>query len=99
MSLDSFSANHKSSAEFTVDIDYFKTLSSDDLIFGGFLNTRSNAIANSGLSIGRTIFVCFVLTVGALLFSKDANDLALGPIERMRDKVIQIANNPLSSKD
>jgi hypothetical protein len=39
------------------------------------------------------------LTVGAIFFTKDANDLALGPIERMRDKVIEIAKNPLSSKD
>jgi len=43
--------------------------------------------------------VCIILTAGVLLFSKDANDYALGPIERMRDKVIAIANDPLSSKD
>ena len=32
-----------------------------------------------------------VLTAGALLFSKDANELALGPIERMIEKVNKIA--------
>ncbi len=56
-------------------------------------------MSNAGLSIGRTIFVCIVLTVGAIFFTKDANDLALAPIERMRDKVIEIAKNPLCSKD
>lgn len=33
------------------------------------------------------------------MFSKDANDIALGPIERMIDKVNKIAKNPISSKD
>jgi hypothetical protein len=42
----------------------------------------------------RTIFVCIVLTFGSLMFAKDANDLALRPIERMIDKVNKIARNP-----
>lgn len=42
----------------------------------------------------RTIFVCIVLTFGSLMFAKDANDLALRPIERMIDKVNRIARNP-----
>jgi len=41
----------------------------------------------AGMNLGRTLFVCLVLTLGALMFSKDANDLALRPIERMIDKV------------
>ena len=70
-----------------------------DLNIIGQSSTRNDAIFSAALSFGSTIFVCIVLTAGALLFSKDANDLALGPIERMRDKVIAIANDPLSSKD
>jgi hypothetical protein len=35
-----------------------------------------------------------VLTFGALMFSKDANDLALRPLERMIDKINKIANDP-----
>ncbi len=46
------------------------------------------------LSFLRTIFVCIVLTSASLFFSKDANDLALRPIERMIDKVNKIAKNP-----
>lgn len=65
----------------------------------GVISIRDTAVISAGLSFCSTIFVCIVLTAGALLFSKDANDLALGPIERMRDKVIAIANDPLSSKD
>jgi hypothetical protein len=47
----------------------------------------------------RTIFVSIVLTCGSMYFSKDINDLALRPIERMIRKVNQIAANPLSSKE
>lgn len=43
--------------------------------------------------MGRTLFVCIVLTMGALLFSKDANDLALRPIERMIEKVLMLNIN------
>ena len=53
----------------------------------------------AGLNIGRTLYVCVVLTLGALFFSKDANDLALRPIERMIEKVEKIARNPISARD
>ncbi|KAL4493547.1 hypothetical protein ABPG72_004040 [Tetrahymena utriculariae] len=65
----------------------------------GVMSLRQTQIISSALSFCNTIFVCIVLTAGAILFSKDASDLALDPIERMRDKVIAIANDPLSSKD
>lgn len=44
--------------------------------------------------MGKTIFVCLILTLGAMMFSKDANDLALRPIERMIEKVKKISKNP-----
>jgi len=46
------------------------------------------------LSLIRTIFVSGVLTFGALMFSKDSNDLALRPLERMIEKVNKIAADP-----
>lgn len=52
---------------------------------------------NGWLGIGRTIFVCLVLTLSALFFSKDANELVLTPIENMLYKVRQIAKNPLKA--
>ena len=51
------------------------------------------------ISFFKTIFVCMVLTFGALMFSKDANDLALRPIERMIDKVNKIAKNPVKATE
>ena len=50
----------------------------------------------SVLNIAKTIFVCIVLLLGALLFSKDANVLVLRPIERMVLKVQAMAANPLT---
>ena len=51
----------------------------------------------SGLSIARTCFICFVLAGGALLFSNDTNKLVIIPIEKMIDKVMSIAKNPLEA--
>ena len=48
------------------------------------------------LNMLRTVFVCIVLGMGAMLFSKDANDLVLKPIERMVKKVREVSENPLT---
>jgi len=56
-------------------------------------------VVSAGLSLGRTIFVCIVLTSGALMFAKDATDLALAPIEKMIENVNLIARNPILAKE
>ena len=51
------------------------------------------------MSIGRTIFICIILTISAMFFSKDANDLALTPIERMIKKVFRFfKHSPYTKK-
>ena len=62
-------------------------------VYDGRYDNRLDA----ALGIGRTIFVCVVLTAGALYFSKDAHDLVLHPIENMLEKVKRIAKNPLEA--
>eukprot|EP00418_Pyrodinium_bahamense_P099583 CAMPEP_0179036264 /NCGR_PEP_ID=MMETSP0796-20121207/13529_1 /TAXON_ID=73915 /ORGANISM="Pyrodinium bahamense, Strain pbaha01" /LENGTH=948 /DNA_ID=CAMNT_0020732547 /DNA_START=59 /DNA_END=2905 /DNA_ORIENTATION=+ len=47
------------------------------------------------LGIVQTIFVIIVLAIGALLFSRDADQLVLMPIERMINKVDMIRKDPL----
>jgi hypothetical protein len=47
------------------------------------------------LSIANTIFVCFILAGGALLFTTQVNDLVINPIEQMIQKVTKISQNPL----
>ena len=58
---------------------------------------RANTRLQAGLNMARTVFVCIVLAVSSILFSKDANDLVLGPIETMMDKVNKISKNPLEA--
>lgn len=60
-------------------------------------NFESDEKLNSILSISRTIFVCVVLLMGALYFTKDANDLVLTPIANMVKKVKEIGKNPLKA--
>jgi len=48
-------------------------------------------------NIYQTLFVCGVLGLGAMMFSKDANLLVLQPIERMMERVKQIAKDPLEA--
>lgn len=58
-------------------------------------NTRYTAI----ISIVRTCFICFVLTIASLYITRDSNELVILPIERLIQKVNRLAENPLSIKD
>lgn len=72
----------------------FVTLSNNDSFVAVF-DLRKTSKLNAGLGIARTVFICVVLAGGAIFFSKDANDLVIGPIEAMMQKVNKIAENPL----
>ena len=65
--------------------------------FIAYMNNRKESIANAYISVCRTIFICILLSVGALFFSRDAEKLVLNPIERMIEKVKVIAENPLAA--
>mmetsp|Transcript_3356 Transcript_3356/g.3959 ORF Transcript_3356/g.3959 Transcript_3356/m.3959 type:complete len:579 (+) Transcript_3356:944-2680(+) len=52
---------------------------------------------SAALGIGRTIFICLVLTIAAMVFSSTTNGLVINPIESMIDKVKKIAKNPLEA--
>lgn len=51
------------------------------------------------LDIARVTFLLSVLSLGAVLFIRDADSLVLQPIERMVHKVKMMSENPLASKD
>lgn len=53
---------------------------------------------SSILSILRTIIVCILLGGAAMIFSKDATDLVLTPIESMLRTIEHITRNPLKAK-
>lgn len=54
---------------------------------------RTEAIIN----ISRTTFICVVLSIASIYFTKDAQTLVLDPLERMIEKVKLIAKNPLAA--
>ena len=61
-----------------------------DFYLIAYYNNKRKANINAILSILRTIFVCVVLAFAAILFSKDASDLVLTPIENMLRKINNI---------
>jgi hypothetical protein len=63
--------------------------------FEAWYDLRPKNKMGAGLSIAMTVFVCFILASGALLFSNLATDMVITPIETMMEKVNRIAANPL----
>lgn len=57
----------------------------------------SGNILSAELNIGRTTFVCVLLVVATLLFSRDVEEHALEPLENMIDTVKRISANPLQA--
>eukprot|EP00445_Apocalathium_hangoei_P017731 CAMPEP_0203913236 /NCGR_PEP_ID=MMETSP0359-20131031/54257_1 /ASSEMBLY_ACC=CAM_ASM_000338 /TAXON_ID=268821 /ORGANISM="Scrippsiella Hangoei, Strain SHTV-5" /LENGTH=920 /DNA_ID=CAMNT_0050839337 /DNA_START=356 /DNA_END=3118 /DNA_ORIENTATION=- len=56
---------------------------------------RATTQLAAGLSILQTIFICLAVGIGSMLFTHDANQLLLNPIERMMAKMEAIKDNPL----
>ncbi len=79
------------STEFTL-----VTGNDDNTIYGLFY-TKKNTMLEAALSLAWTVFICFVLAGGALMFSWDTDVLVIYPIENMIWKVKDIAANPLNA--
>eukprot|EP00241_Pyramimonas_parkeae_P004274 CAMPEP_0114238114 /NCGR_PEP_ID=MMETSP0058-20121206/7752_1 /TAXON_ID=36894 /ORGANISM="Pyramimonas parkeae, CCMP726" /LENGTH=849 /DNA_ID=CAMNT_0001350203 /DNA_START=611 /DNA_END=3157 /DNA_ORIENTATION=- len=62
-------------------------------------DVREASVLQAVLNILRTVFICLILGLGALFFSRDANNLVLMPIERMMKKVKDMAENPLQKQE
>ncbi len=63
----------------------------------GVFTFRNLVILDATYSIILTIFVGFMLVAGAAVFTADADQLVLKPIERMMNLVEAVAANPLAS--
>jgi hypothetical protein len=61
------------------------------------VDSRADTKLEAIFGISQTIFVCIVLTIGAFMFTQDATELVIGPIEQMMGKVKRIASNPLEA--
>ena len=62
------------------------------------INQRWSNQMQGILNMLQTVFICIVLAGGAMMFSKDANDLVLRPIERMVKRFQDMADNPLAKR-
>jgi hypothetical protein len=51
----------------------------------------------AGLNILRTTFVVLMMCIGVVLFTKDASDLVVVPVETMLSKVRRITKSPLEA--
>jgi len=67
----------------------------DDIL--SFSDNTKNIKLNAIFGIIRTVFVCIVLSLSSIYFSKDTTDLVVRPIEVMLEKVKKISNNPLEA--
>lgn len=64
-----------------------------------FFDLQKESRVQALLNIMRTLFVCVILTVGAVYFSKDTNALVLRPLDRMVSKIQTMSDNPLTQFD
>lgn len=67
--------------------------------FIAIFDTRYDSKLTSLLNIFKTVFICVVLTLGAVYFTKDAEDLVIKPIEKIIEKLKKIAKNPLAASE
>lgn len=70
---------------------------SSKFVFMFVFDRRKGSAMEAALNTGRTFFICMLLGVGAMTFSKDANKLVLAPIERMIAKLDKIRASPLAA--
>lgn len=89
------SSNHTKYYDLRYNEIYYT--SSGNLI--SIFDLRYDVKLTSLLNIFRTIFICIVLTLGALYFSKDSEELVIKPIEKMIEKVKIIAKNPIAAAE
>ena len=77
------------------DLRLAETMISEYRGYRAAFDVRANTKLTAGLGIGRTLFLCVLLAVGAIFFAHDTNQLVLQPLESMMEKVKKLAINPM----
>ena len=62
-----------------------------------FFSNKDDTEYEAAMNIAKTFFVMIVLSVGAIMFTRIAEQLVIGPIERMVNMVKKLAEDPLAS--
>ena len=79
------------------EYETYKETAADGSEFLTVWSLRFQTQLESVLNLCRTIFICILLSIASIYFTKDANKLVLEPLERMIEKVRIIAKNPLAA--
>ena len=61
------------------------------------VDISSQSSLQAGINMIKTFFICLVLTIGSVMFSKDTNTIILEPLENMIRTVKNISKNPLQA--
>ena len=99
---------NKTCCTFPDDFQYHNVTPISSLRVGSVVNTDYNSIVaifdrteqdilSSKLNIGRTLFICVIIVVFSLLFTRDVEQYALEPLENMLSTVKRISENPLQA--
>jgi class 3 adenylate cyclase len=81
------------------DLRYYEIYYSSYKSFVVIFDLRYDSRFGSLLNMMETIYICIALTLGAIYFSKDSEDLVIKPIEKMIEKVKLIAKNPIAAAE
>lgn len=83
----------------TSDLTFLTSAPTAALTLSVYFSGSSASTLGAWLGIGRTLFVCLVLTTSILLLSKDTELLVLHPLEQMVRKIGRISKNPLQAAE
>lgn len=75
------------------EVSFYLSSSNDTIIF----DISKTNILSAQLNIGRTLFVCALLIIATLLFSRDLEVHALEPLQNMIETVKRISSHPLEA--
>lgn len=64
-----------------------------------WIRSKQSSVDGSLYSIGTTLFVTLLLAVGSWLFSRDAHEAVIMPIEKMISFVAKLSKDPLGQHD
>ena len=59
----------------------------------------TETVLSAQLNIGKTLFVCLCLTLAAIYFEKDTQELVLEPLEIMIEIVENVSKDPINAKN
>lgn len=77
------------------DLRDAETIESEEGEFTSIFDYRPYTRIAAALNLCQTLYICILLTIAAILFSNDANNLLLRPLENIMEKVNKLSHDPM----